>query len=173
MVGTFRFLRVRVSAALSIVALCPSCSLILDFDQTAHDASIDAPYTQAQCDYKEPNDSHGAAAMVAATDTGPAAICAPAMMGGAEDHDFYKFSVATVPFTVGIKFTNRPGGDLDMKVYSMDGTLLGQSRGFGDGELVTCPGSSPSCPSVSPGEFVIEVFPAVSGAVNTYTLTLP
>jgi hypothetical protein len=163
---------VRECVPLLFAALCPGCSLILDFSDSAapKDASIDAVYTQEQCDYKEPNDDVASAAMVVAGDMGPAAICA-AMSGGAEDHDFYKFTVATVPFTAGIQFTNRPGGDLDMKVYKADGTLLGQSRGFGDSESITCPGSAPACPTVTPGDFVIEVFPAVAGAVNTYTFT--
>ena len=168
---------VREYVPLAFAALLPGCSLILDFSDSAapHDAAIDAVYTQAQCDYLEPNDALDSPKMVdKATDTGTAAICAPAMMGGAEDHDFYRFSVTTVPFTVGVQFTNRPGGDLDIKVYNAaDGTLLGQSRGFGDGESLTCPGNSPACPSVAPGDFVLEVFPALSGAVNTYTLTLP
>src|SRR5512143_3197416 len=138
---------VRECVPVVIAALCPGCSLILDFSESAapHDAAIDAVYTQEQCDYKEPNDSLTAPAVVMTGDVGPAAICAPAMMGGAEDHDFYKFTATTVPFTVGINFTNRPGGDLDIKVYQADGTLLGQSRGFGDTESVTCPGSSPAC----------------------------
>jgi len=166
---------VREFVPLAFAALLPGCSLILDFSDSAapHDAAIDAVYTQEQCDYLEPNDSVPEAHMVATGESGTAAICAPTMMGGAEDHDFYRFTVAAVPFTVGILFTNRPGGDLDIKVYSSDGTLLSQSRGFGDGEMLTCPGNSPACPSVSPGDFVLEVFPAVVGAVNTYTLTLP
>ena len=174
MVGTFRFLRiVRVSAALSIVALCPSCSLILDFDQTSHDASIDAPYTQAQCDYKEPNDSPETAAMIAATDTGPAAICAPAMMGGTEDKDYYKFTVSSATVTVSIAFTNRPGGDLDIKLLDASGTVMqSQSRGFGDGETIVCPGTSPSCPTLAAGDYVLQVFPAVAGSVNAYTFTI-
>lgn len=163
---------VRECVPLLVAALCPGCSLILDFSDSAApaDASIDAVYTQEQCDYKEPNDSVTDAQMVVTGDMGPAAICAAAG-GGAEDHDFYKFTVATVPFTVGIQFTSRPGGDLDMKVYKADGTLLGQSRGFGDTEMITCPGSAPACPSVTAGDYVIEVFPAVTGAVNTYTFT--
>ncbi|HTL37582.1 MAG TPA: hypothetical protein VL326_30835 [Kofleriaceae bacterium] len=167
---------VREFVPLAIAALVPGCSLILDFSDSAapHDAAIDAVYTQEQCDYLEPNDTIDTALAVTAADNGTAAICAPTMMGGAEDHDFYKFTVATVPFTVGIVFTNRPGGDLDMKVYNAsDNTLLGQSRGFGDGEMLTCPGNSPTCPNVSPGDFIVEVFPAVGGAVNTYTLALP
>jgi hypothetical protein len=161
---------VRECVPLLIAALCPGCSLILDFSDSAapKDAAIDAVYTQAECDYKEPNDDVASAQMVVAGDMGPAAICA-AM--GAEDHDFYKFTATTTPFTVGINFTNRPGGDLDMKVYKADGTLLSQSRGFGDSEMITCPGSAPACPAVTPGDYVIEVFPAVAGAVNTYTFT--
>jgi hypothetical protein len=167
---------VREFVPLAIAALLPGCSLILDFSDSAapHDAAIDAVYTQAQCDYLEPNDSLDMPTMVTAADNGTAAICAPTMMGGAEDHDFYKFTVTSVPFTVAIQFTNRAGGDLDMKVYNAaDHTLLGQSRGFGDGETLTCPGSSPACPTVSPGDFIVEVFPALAGAVNTYTLALP
>jgi len=166
---------VRECVPVVIAALCPGCSLLLDFSDSAapHDAAIDAVYTQEQCDYKEPNDSTTEPAVVTASDMGPAAICAPAVMGGIEDHDYYKFTVATVPFTVGITFTNRPGGDLDIRVYEANGVLLGQSRGFGDSESVTCPGSSPACPSVQPGDFILEVFPAVSGSVNTYMLTIP
>ena len=167
---------VREYVPLAFAALLPGCSLILDFSDSAapHDAAIDAVYTQEQCDLLEPNDSVETAVMVdKATATGTAAICAPAMMGGAEDHDFYKFTVATVPFTVKITFTNRSKGDLDMKVYKTDGTLIGQSRGFGDGESLTCPGASPACPSVPAGDYILEVFPAVSGSVNTYTITVP
>jgi hypothetical protein len=167
---------VREYVPLVCAALLPGCSLILDFSDSAapHDAAIDAVYTQDQCDYLEPNDSIDAPMMITSADTGTAAICAPAMMGGAEDHDFYKFTVTNVPFTVSISFTNRPMGDLDMKVYNAaDNTLLGQSRGFGDGESLTCPGASPACPSVSPGDFIVEVFPAVTGSVNTYTVMVP
>ncbi|HUS33684.1 MAG TPA: hypothetical protein VMZ53_34525 [Kofleriaceae bacterium] len=166
---------VREYVPLAFAALLPGCSLILDFSDSAapHDAAIDAVYTQEQCDYLEPNDSLQSPVMVTQADTGTAAICAP-VMGGSDDHDFYRFSAGAVPFSVGIQFTNRPGGDLDMKVYNAaDGTLLGQSRGFGDGETLTCPGTSPACPSVSPGDFVVEVFPALAGSVNTYKLVLP
>jgi hypothetical protein len=167
---------VREYVPLAFAALLPGCSLILDFSDSAapHDAAIDAVYTQAQCDYLEPNDSIDAPMMITSADNGTAAICAPTMMGGPEDDDFYKFTVTTVPFTVKIDFTNRPMGDLDMKVFNAtDKTLIGQSRGFGDGESLTCPGASPSCPNVSPGDFIVEVFPAVAGSVNTYTVTVP
>lgn len=164
---------VRECVALSFAALLPACSLILDFDEAPPaDASIDGPFTQAECDYKEPNESVTEAAMVEATDTGPAAICAPTS-GSPEDHDFYKFTVVNTTVTVAIQFTNRPGGDLDIKLYDSLGATLAQSRGFGDGESITCPGASPSCAALTVGEsYVLEVFPAIPGSVNSYTLAI-
>ncbi len=160
---------VRECVALAIAALTPACSLILDFDATAPaDAAIDAPYTQAQCDYKEPNDSPSAPALVTATDMGPGAICAATP----EDHDFYKFTVTSSTVTVAIQFTNRPGGDLDIKLLDGGGTMIAQSRGFGDGEMIVCPGASPSCPTLAPADYILEVFPAVPDSVNSYTFTI-
>jgi hypothetical protein len=161
---------VRECVAVAIVALMPACSLILDFDEAPPaDAAIDAPYTQEQCDYKEPNDSPSAPATVEATDSGPAAICA----GTPEDLDFYKFTVASATVTLSIAFTNRPGGDLDIKLLDTGGTMIAQSRGFGDGEMLVCPGASPSCPTLAVGtDYILEVFPAVAGSVNTYTFTI-
>jgi hypothetical protein len=164
----------RECVALAIAALTPACSLLLDFDEKPPaDASIDTPYTQAECDYKEPNESVTAPAMVAATDTGPAAICAPAM-GNPEDLDFYSFKVASATVTVAIQFTNRPGGDLDIKLFkASDSSTVAQSRGFGDSEMITCPGTTPSCPTLTVGDdYVLEVFPAVPGSVNSYTFTI-
>jgi hypothetical protein len=165
---------VRECVALAIAALTPACSLVLDFDGPGPvDASIDAPYTQAQCDYKEPNDSVATAAMIEATDTGPAAICAPAS-GALEDADFYKFMVTNATVTVAITFTNRPGGDLDIKLLdATNSTMVAQSRGFGDGEMIVCPGASPACASLTVGgEYILHVFPAVPGSVNSYTISI-
>ena len=164
----------RECVALAIVALAPGCSLILDFNESAPaDASFDAPYTQAECDYMEPNDSPTSPVMVTGTDMGPAAICAP-MSGGSEDQDNYKFTVASATVTITLQFTNRPGGDLDIKLYDATGTMtLAQSRGFGNGEMLTCPGGSPMCPALTAGtDYVLSVFPAVSGAVNSYSFTI-
>lgn len=159
----------RECVALLFLALIPGCSLILDFDKgPPADAAIDAPYTQAECDFKEPNDSLAAAAPLDPSETGPAAICAATP----EDRDFYKFTTVNETVTVGIQFTNRPGGDLDIKLYDSAGVMLSQSRGFGDGEIIVCPGASPTCPMLEPGEYILEVFPAVPGSVNTYTITL-
>lgn len=165
---------VRECVALSAVALLPACSLVLDFNEAApHDASFDAPYTQAECDYMEPNDSVATATTITATDTGPAAICKPSV-GNPEDADYYKFTVASAAVSVGISFTNRPGGDLDIKLLkASDGTMVSQSRGFGDGESIACPGTSPACTALTVGEdYVLQVFPAVPGSVNSYTITL-
>jgi hypothetical protein len=164
---------VRECVALAIVAFAPACSLVLDFDQPGPaDASIDAPYTQAECDYKEPNDSVATAAMVEATDTGPAAICAPAS-GGLEDADYYKLTAVSATVTVAIQFTNRPGGDLDIRLLDAGGNMVAQSRGFGDGEMITCPSTTgPSCPTLAAGDYILQVFPAVMGSVNSYTFSI-
>lgn len=164
---------VRECVRLFILAsLCPGCSLILDFSDGAapRDAMADTPYTQAECDYMEPNESIAAPAMVTAADTGPAAIC---KTEGTEDHDFYKFTTpGGVPVTVAITFTNRAGGDLDMRLYDSTGTVISRSSGFGNGESITCPGDSPACGMLSAGDYVFEVFPAVAGSVNNYTISL-
>jgi hypothetical protein len=157
-----------------IAAACPACSLILDFSDSAipADAAIDAVYTQAECDYKEPNESTAEAAIVVAGDMGPAAICA-SENGNPDDKDVYKFTASGAMFTVGIMFTNRPGGDLDIKLYDSGGATIAQSRGFGDTEMITCPGASPSCPTPALGaDYFLEVFPAVPGSVNNYTFTI-
>ena len=163
----------RECVALAIVALTPACSLILDFDAAPPaDAAIDTPYTQAECDYKEPNDSPSTAAVIVATDTGPAAICAPTS-GTTEDIDNYRFAVESATVTIAIQFTNRPGGDLDMKLLDTGANMVAQSRGFGDGEMIVCPGASPSCATLAVGtEYILQVFPAVPGSVNSYTLSI-
>jgi hypothetical protein len=153
----------------ALLALVPGCSLVLDFSDKAipKDAMIDAPYTADECTYKEPNDSFDTAAMITAADTGPAAICADDM------GDFYKFTVAgATTVTVSIQFTNRPGGDLDLEL--LDGTNMRKaiSRGFGDGETITCPGAAPACPALSDGDYVMRVFPATTGSVNAYTFSV-
>lgn len=154
---------------LCLLALIPGCSLVLDFSDKAipKDAMIDAPYTADECAYKEPNDTFDAAAVITATDTGPAAICAD------DPADFYKFTVAgAMSVTWSILFTNRPGGDLDLELLGSDGTQKAISRGFGDGETITCPGSAPVCPALADGDYVMRVFPATQGAVNAYTFSV-
>ena len=154
---------------LSLLALLPGCSLVLDFSDKAipKDAMVDAPYTADECAYKEPNDSFDTAQVITSTDTGPAAICAD------DPADYYKFTVAGAStVTVAIQFTNRPGGDLDLELLDAAGAQVSISRGCGDGELIMCPGTVPACSKLADGDYVMRVFPAVTGAVNEYTFSL-
>lgn len=159
-------------------SLLSGCSLALNWDtppDAAPDAPPDGPFEQAECDYKEPNDSAAMAAPVVVGDTGPAAIC------DGDPSDFYRFNVpdGATAFTVRLMFTNRPTGDIDLRLYNSDGTaMLAQSRGFGDLEQIVCPGTSPICtPAAIPGDYIFEAFPALSASVNRYTfaveVTLP
>ena len=165
----------RESAVLVALAFASSgCSFLLDFSDSAipKDAQPDAPYTADECAYKEPNDTFDTAAVIVpGVDTGPAAICA----GSTEDDDFYKFTVpmGTTSVNVAIQFTDSVG-DLDLKVFAAadSSNPVGQSRGFSDGESVTCPGTSPPCSMLSAGDYIFEVFPAVPGAVNNYTFSV-
>jgi len=155
-----------------VLSTSAGCSLVLDFSNSAIpiDAMIDAPYTQEQCEYKEPNDSVDTAAMITSADTGTAAICG----GETEDHDFYKFTVpaATTKVVIKLTFTNRPSGDLDLRLSDTTGAMISQSRGFGNEETITCPATSPACPTLAAGDYVFEVFPALTGAVNLYDFSL-
>ncbi len=145
------------------------CSLILDFGDGAN-VVPDAPYSQAECEYKEPNNAPAEAAMFEPADIGPAAICP----GEPEDRDYYRFTVpaGTGSVTVRVSFVNRPSGDLDLRIVDPTGaTTFGQSRGFEDVELIMCP-SSGQCPMLAPGDYLFEVFPATPGAVNRYDISL-
>lgn len=163
----------RWSVGAAVLATASGCSLILDFGPGAlpGDAGTEPPYTQAECDFQEPNNTAAEAMVLTPQDVGPAAICA----GTPEDRDFYRFTVpaGTANVTVRVSFTNRPTGDLDMRITDTTGaTTYGQSRGFDDVEQVVCPGASPVCPTLAAGDYVFEVFPATPGAVNRYELAL-
>jgi hypothetical protein len=164
----------REFAALAIATLIPACSFILDFSDVPRDGGADATFTQADCDYKEPNDSFSTAAIISLTDTGPAAICPPAVMGGAEDHDFYRFTVAnTTSMMIEIRYEMSTSGDLDLTLYDSSGNMVTSSHLSTGMEKITCPSSvSPPCPPVVAGDYVFEVEPAVSGSVNRYTFSL-
>jgi hypothetical protein len=154
---------------LCLLALLPGCSLVLDFSDKAipKDAMIDAPYTADECAYKEPNDSFDTAAVITATDNGPAAICAD------DPADFYKVTIAgATSVTFAIQFTNRAGGDLDLEILDAAGTQVAISRGFGDGETILCPGAAPQCAMLADGDYVMRVFPATQGSVNAYTFSV-
>ncbi len=150
------------------------CSLVLDFSdkQIPKDAEIDGPSSQAECDFKEPNDSAATAAVLLATEVGPAGICSSP---GIDDHDFYKITVPdlTASVTVQITFENRATGDLDLRLYDKTGAMvIAQSRGFANDETIVCPAASPACPMLAPDDYVFEVFPAIAGSVNRYDIAV-
>jgi len=156
--------------AVAVLLPAQGCSLALDFSDPAipRDAAPDAFVAPAACGYKEPNDSVAAAAPVTASDTGPAAICP----GATEDHDFYAVVVpAMTRLEIRLDYAFRPGADLDLRLY--DGEAMPPaSRGFGNEEVIACPGATPACPMLEAGTYVFEVFPAQTGDTNTYTFAI-
>ncbi|MEO8844188.1 MAG: hypothetical protein ABI591_18495 [Kofleriaceae bacterium] len=167
---------VRDSLRLVVVALVTlgsGCSLILDFSDQAgvHDASLDGPYTQDQCNYKEPNDTLETAAVIDPTvDMGPAAICKVAT---GEDDDYYKFTVAAGITKATLNLIDAPGGgDLDLKLYDSTGNVVGQSRNFSATETLICPAVSPACPALSAGDYVLEILPGSPVNLNNYTFSV-
>jgi len=162
----------RECAAVAIASLCPACSLLLDFSDNAipHDGSLDTPFSQAECDYKEPNESVTTPAMIALTDTGPAAICPQTP----EDHDFYKFTVTNeTMLTIEVRYEMTPTGDLDLRLYHGDGTFIVGSTSITGMERIVCPSTiAPPCPTITAGDYIFEVRPAVMGSVNRYTFSL-
>jgi hypothetical protein len=127
---------------------------------------VDAPYPEAECGYREPNDRAQTAARITTADTGPAAIC------GSGDRDFYRFTVPDLTeIEVTIGFTTVEGDDLDVRLSDAGGGILAEARGSGDGVTILCPGSPPACPPLA-GDYVLEVFPATAGTFNRYTIAL-
>jgi hypothetical protein len=163
---------VRECVASLLLLPAPGCSWILDFSERpiAPDATpaIDAPYDQTDCDYKEPNDTVATAATLTPAETGPAAICP------ADDHDFFKLTIDAAATTVELRMTHAAAlGDLDLRLHDSTGTqVLAASRGFGDDELIICPGASPPCAALTAGDYLLEVFPATAGVANRYTLAI-
>jgi len=148
------------------------CSLILDWSPGAIpiDAPFDAPYSREDCAYKEPNDTAAAAALITPDDTGPAGICPK----DPPDYDFYRFTVpaGTTQVSVRVTFAGA-NGDMDVRIMDLAGaTTIGESRGLGDEEAVVCPGSSPTCPMLAAGDYVLEVFAGKRNAVNRYSFEL-
>ncbi|MFT3691497.1 MAG: hypothetical protein QM831_00030 [Kofleriaceae bacterium] len=167
---------VRESLVLACV-FASGCSFILDFSDQAgvHDAALDGPYTKAECDYLEPNDTLDTAAVIDPTvDMGPGAICKNAGSGAAEDDDYYKFTVPATATKTTIKLVDAPGGgDLDLKLYDTTGTVVGQSRNFSDTETLICPAVSPACPMLTAGaDYIFEVLPGSPVNLNNYTFSV-
>ncbi|HTR51511.1 MAG TPA: hypothetical protein VMJ10_12435 [Kofleriaceae bacterium] len=161
--------------ALLALACLPGCSLILNFSDSEipKDAPIDGPFTAAECSYDTPNGTFDTAAMITpGVDTGPAAVCAPPD-GQTEDDHYYKFAVpgTAASVTVSIMFVNAIG-DLDLKLFDSTATMIAGSFGFGDGETIVCPATSPSCPLLAAGTYVFEVLPATPDQENNYTFSV-
>ncbi len=75
--------------------------------------------------------------------------------------------------TLSILFDDPDRGDLDLRLFEADGTtMVAQSRSFDMNEIITCPGPSPSCPLLTPADYIFLVFPAVSGQTNEYNIDL-
>lgn len=153
------------------------CSFVLNFDdsQIPKDMAIDGPFSQNECDYKEPNNSVAEAAVfIPGTDVGPGAICSDAD-AGVEDRDYYRFTIppATASVQVKITFPNLGNDDdLDLRLFDVTGaTLYSQSRGILQEETINCPSSSPPCPMLAEGDYVFEVFPA-PGSTNRYDIAV-
>jgi len=156
--------------ATSLLTTLSGCSLILDFGGDPNPPP-DAPFNDAECAYKEPNDSAATAVPLEFTDVGPAAICSTTM--GVDDHDFYKITVtASSMVSARISFVQSTTGDLDLKISDSQGIVLSSSRGFDNDEQITCPGPTPPCGALAPGEYVLEVFPASPGMANRYDIAL-
>lgn len=160
-------------AAVSLASLASTsgCSLLLDFSPGAIPAD-GPPFTQAECDYLEPNNAPAEAAPITPADVAPAAICP----GAVEDRDFYRFTVPASTASVSVRITFATGAatrDLDLRITDAAGaTMYGQSRGFEGEELIVCPGASPVCPQLAAGDYLFEVFPATPGAANRYDIGL-
>ncbi len=148
------------------------CSLILDFSDKQ--IPIDAPpdvFTVAECSFAEPNDTFETAVAQTVGTPGMAALCAD----GAQDKDFYKFTVpaATVSLTAKLEFTNL-AGDLDLYLYDSTGIELSRSVSNRDNEQIVCPGAAPVCalgmtPPIPEGDYVLEVR-SLAGVQNTYAI---
>jgi hypothetical protein len=163
---------IRECLAVLVVCQAAGCSLVLDFSEGAipADASIDGPFSEQDCLYKEPNDVVDQAMVLDPAEVGPAAICP----GDPADRDFYKFTVPanTASVTVKITFDNSLG-DLDLRLTDPTGaTTFAQSRGFANDETIVCPAASPACPMLAEGDYAFEVFAAQPGLTNRYDIAL-
>jgi hypothetical protein len=156
----------------------PGCSLILDFSDSAapHDAALpDAPYTQAECAYDEPNDSIDTAATVTTADAGPAAICPTST--GTDDLDFYRFEVPdmTAQVTIQLAYVPRQNGSLALTLYDDTESVIASETDTLATKTIACPTDATSgatCPVLVAGTYTFEVAPLDPGDVNDYSFSL-
>src|SRR5215510_14321985 len=100
----------RAGLTALVLVSASGCSLILDFSPGAIPSdAVPDPYTQEECDYKEPNNQPSQAQLLTTADLGPAAIC----RCDTEDRDFYRFTVppGTAKISVRVMFASGPNGD--------------------------------------------------------------
>jgi len=162
-------------ACLGTMVATSGCSLILDFEDHTDAGPSDAPPDDAMlvpdpCGVMEPNDDPSAAQVLTSGEARYAAICP------AGDKDYYKVTLTanqTLDFKV--LFKNRgSAGDLDMSLKDSTGlNTIAESRSFDDDEAVVCPnptGTSPSCPQLPAGDYIVIVFGATATVDNVYKL---
>ena len=162
---------IRTGASVTLLALVSSgCSLILDFSGST-ETPADAAFTQAECDFKEPNNTLATATPLELTDVGPAAICPS---GGSDDRDVYRVTLpasSTVSFKITYFFS--PTGDLDIQLTDTQGSMISASRSFDNDEVIACPGQNPPCVGPLPaGDYFFEVFPGQPGMANRYDISI-
>jgi hypothetical protein len=153
---------------LTTLSLTTGCSLILDFSGST-ERPIDAAHSEVECMFKEPNDTRDTATTLELTDVGPAAICSTS----GDDADFYRVTIpanSMVSFRISYFFSSN--SDLDLQLTDLGGAILSSSRGFDNDEIIVCPGSSPPCAALAPGDYVLHVFPGQPGMQNRYDIAI-
>jgi hypothetical protein len=154
--------RAGTCALAALAALASGCSLVLDWD-VKPDGSLDP----VACTYKEPNDTLAQAPLITPLDTGPGGICTNG------ERDYYRFSVPADMQTVTVQIAFDAAMDLDLNLYDAGGGPLATGSAFGiPMETIVCPGATPTCPQLSLGDYVFEVFSVSPTVKNLYTISL-
>jgi hypothetical protein len=161
----------RAAGAAALIAL-GGCSLILDFDVEADGGPGDAGVADATrdgpdpCETGEPNDDISEAYPISAGTHSDLAICP------AGDKDFYRFTLGEAQdLVILLSFDNMGGaGDLEMRLYDGQGTIVDGSMGFGNTERIER--SLAMSNQLPADDYSIEIYPFSASTQNTYTLEL-
>jgi hypothetical protein len=162
--GTTTALLVAISATLIV-----GCTLLLDFDDPPGppDAMVPDAIPAAACEYGEPNDQRSMAFPLEVVSGQSAGICTEG------DRDFYAITLfdTGAEVTVEVLFMQDGArGDLDMRLLDVDGNIVARSLSTDADERIVCPGTSPACPQLAPGNYFVEVFGFADSTLNGYTL---